>query len=79
MGPITLPAQSVADLDARARQLCGVLLSAPQFLLDGVAGAGGTVAHPVFTTSVCDASLFARVPGVALTCTNDVVTASRAP
>jgi hypothetical protein len=37
------PASQVTDLESKVRQLCGVLLSSPQFLLSGAAGQGGEV------------------------------------
>ena len=37
VGPLAVAASGVGDLDARARALCGVLLSSPQFLLTGMA------------------------------------------
>ena len=38
---LTAPASGVADLEGKVRQLCGVLLSSPQFVLSGAAGRGG--------------------------------------
>ena len=37
VGPLDEAAAGVGDLDARARRMCGVLLSSPQFLLTGIA------------------------------------------
>lgn len=42
-GPLDRVASTVTDLEARARALCGVLLSSPQFVLSGAAGRGGDV------------------------------------
>jgi len=66
------PASAVGDLGARTRQLCGVILSSPQFLLTGAAGRGGTV--PKLTPSawrfdaVCG-EVADRLPGSGVTAT----------
>lgn len=47
--PLTSPASGVTGLETRLRQLCGVILSSPQFVLSGAAGRGGTA--PTLTPS----------------------------
>jgi hypothetical protein len=40
---LTAPASGVTGLEDKVRQLCGVLVSSPQFVLSGAAGRGGAV------------------------------------
>ena len=66
-----------------ARRLCGVLVSSPQFVLQGLAGSGGPA-----PTLVVDDDTFARAcagiaaappPGWAVTCAGAELTATRTP
>jgi hypothetical protein len=73
------PASSVTELETKTRQLCGVILSSPQFLLSGAAGRGGDV--PKLTPSdwtfdaVCG-ELSSRLPGSGVTaaCADGAIT-----
>ena len=80
MGPLEASAAAVADLDARARELCGVLVSSPQFLLTGMAAPDSTYV-PVLTpeeasyAAVCAAVAERGLAGnLALTCGDDSLT-----
>ncbi len=82
MGPLVDSAAEVADLDARARELCGVLVSSPQFLLTGMSAPDSTYV-PVLTPeeatygSVCAAVAERGLAGnLALTCADDSLTVS---
>jgi hypothetical protein len=70
VGPLDAPATAVTA-DA-ARQLCGALLETPQFLLQGIAGHGGTAPKLSLVTynKVC-MDVAAAVPGA--TCTGGKV------
>lgn len=80
MGPLGDAAAAVLDLDARARALCGVLLSSPQFLLTGIAAPDSRY-EPLLTPSaaaydaVCQA-LAARElhGGLSMSCADHAVT-----
>ena len=76
--PLSAPA---ADLDAAGlRRLCGVLLSSPQFVLSGVAGAGGPA--PALTLpgdrfdDACARIRDAGLSGWTITCNPDKLTAT---
>ena len=77
MGPLVDSAAAVSELDARARELCGVLVSSPQFLLTGMAAPDSTYV-PVLTPeeasygAVCAAVAERGLAGnLALTCADD--------
>lgn len=76
-------AADVADLDARARELCGVLVSSPQFLLTGMTAPDSTYV-PVLTPeearyrAVCSAVAERGLAGnLALTCSGDSLSVAR--
>ena len=80
MGPLTASAADVPDLDTRARELCGVLVSSPQFLLTGMTAPDSTYV-PRLTPedasygAVCSAVAERGLAGnLALTCGDDSLT-----
>ncbi len=79
--PLTAPATSLAP-DA-ARRLCGVLLSSPQFVLQGLAGRGG--AAPLLTLPAdgfdptCARIAMTPPPGWLITCAPGTLTATPPP
>lgn len=83
--PLSAPAASVPELEARARAMCGVLLSSPLFLLGGIAAPDGDVV-PLLTpasasySAICEA-LAARSPlgGYDLTCSDSQLVVSAPP
>jgi hypothetical protein len=83
-GPLDRPASTVADLEARTRQLCGVLLSSPQFVLSGVAGRGGEVPRltpPAWQSGPVCERVAPRIEqvGVAVACDGGEVTVTAGP
>jgi len=83
VGPLAETAADVADLDARARELCGVLVSSPQFLLTGMTAPDSTYV-PVLTPeearyrAVCSAVADRGLAGnLALTCSSDSLSVAR--
>jgi hypothetical protein len=74
---MTAPASGVSDLAGKTRQLCGVLLSSPQFVLSGAAGQGGDV--PKLTPTqwqfdgVCS-QVGPRISDVSVTCSGGKLT-----
>ena len=82
-GPLAASAAGVADLEARARALCGVLVSSPQFLLTGLSAPDSTYV-PVLTPdeasygAVCSAVAERGLAGnLALTCGDGSLSVSR--
>ncbi|HEU5061424.1 MAG TPA: hypothetical protein VFU21_33090 [Kofleriaceae bacterium] len=82
IGPLAASAAQVPDLDARARELCGVLVSSPQFLLTGMTAPDSTYV-PRLTPdeasygAVCAAVAERGLAGnLALTCADDSLTVS---
>ena len=73
-GPLDRKASEATGLEAAARQLCGVLLSSPQFVLSGAAGRGGEVPkltpEPWTFGTVCGA-VAPRVSDATVTCGTD--------
>jgi hypothetical protein len=76
-GGLDTPAAEVPELAARVRQLCGVLLSSPQFLLSGAAGQGGAVPRLTPAAWQFDAvcgRVAGRITAVDVSCGADDVT-----
>jgi hypothetical protein len=73
-GALDRTAATVTDLESSARQLCGVLLSSPQFVLSGAAGRGGEVPkltpEPWTFDTVCTA-VASRVTPATVSCGGD--------
>ena len=82
-GPLAASAAAVPDLEARARALCGVLVSSPQFLLTGLTAPDSTYV-PVLTPeeagygAVCSAVADRGLAGnLALTCGDGSLSVAR--
>ncbi|HLU65508.1 MAG TPA: hypothetical protein VKZ63_04505 [Kofleriaceae bacterium] len=83
VGPLDAQAAEVADLEARARALCGVLLSSPQFLLTGIAAPDARevprltpdqARYPAVCAAVAERDLHGDL---SITCDGDALTVSR--
>ncbi len=80
VGPLGSAAATAADLEARTRELCGVIVSSPQFLLTGMTAPDSTYV-PALTPeeasygAVCSAVAERGLAGnLALTCADDSLT-----
>lgn len=83
-GDLAAPASGVADLEAKVRQLCGVLLSTPQYVLTGAAGRSEapprlTPAPWTFDDVCTEVAMRAGAAGVTVECADGALTVTVPP